>query len=525
MKNILLVSFLILFLAVSTSTLKADLIDINTEDDTKLRWYEDKVIYDGEVNANELATITGYGDESIDVDYFAGDTLRAVFACPDSTLRIFRSNNNGQTWLNVEELAWAGNITEPHIVHGTDSTYHVFVRYQTDLDILYTRGYRTSDDTYILGTMRSISYEGDTVRNYSVCTSRTSYHDYGIFVAYQQGRGGPGSDQLILTRSFDYGQTWSTPGILYGGGTMFPDIINGTDSTLYLVFLLRGGGDNNYYIMSSRSFDAGTTWPFTTIDTIQMDTFPKMRPQIAAAYDGSGDVWVIWPRQNLLSANQDWDLCWSWSQDSMNTWSAPAVVNSVVDSNEVLPSIALYDAYGSTSTTPYVSFIKSYYDWTGSLSVRTFEWEGSSWGADTCFSDSNAFLTRPISAFIQAGAPAIAYVGENAHNVYFDSWSNTSGIDEDNETISSDGKIGCTLDCSIITGTAILKYILPEKGSVDVSVVNLIGQTVSILDSGEKDAGEHTVNISAENLSQGIYFIVVEADSGQKGTAKITILK
>ena len=130
MKKMLLFSFLTLFLIISTPTLKADTINTKPEDDTKLRWYEDKIIYDGEVNVNEWATLVGDDDESIDIDYFAGDTLRAVVACPDSTLRIFRSNDNGQTWLNVQESSFGGSITEPRIVHGPDSTYHIFVRYR-----------------------------------------------------------------------------------------------------------------------------------------------------------------------------------------------------------------------------------------------------------------------------------------------------------------------------------------------------------------------------------------------------------
>ncbi len=508
-------------LSKTSKELANDVMVIAPVDEPKLRWGDDRLIYNGDVNANSWAVmVDNVDDEAIDVDYSAGDTLRAVVACADSILRIFRSSNNGQTWIARVAISKAP-FTEPRIVHGTDSTYHIFTRNQGAQGSIYTAGFRTADDLFIAGTGQVISGT-DSVKSYSVCTRRANYHNYGLFVVYHQGLGGRGNDQIIFTSSNDQGQTWSTPDTIFFNGAMYPDIKSGDGIMLYMGFLGRLPASNLDEIVMCRSSNTGTTWD---LDVIESDSFPKMRPQIEAAHNDEGSVWAIWSKKDLNTPNDDWGLRWSWSQDSAVTWSTPGWTNSIVDSNEVLPSIALYDGFGSTSTTPYVSFIKSYYDWTGSLSVRTFEWGGSNWGADTCFSDSNAFLTRPISAFIQAGAPAIAYVGENSHNVYFDSWSNTSGIEEDDEIISSNGKIQCSLSQSIITGNATLNYILPFTTNVDIYVVNVIGQTVATLDSGEKDAGGHTLAVSVENLSQGIYYIVIETENGLKGISKAAVLK
>jgi len=541
MKNVLLYSVMILLALSITISLKAadeafqlnlsqtskeladpaDVIEIKPQSDTKLRWAEDKLIYDGEVNANSWSVQSGLDDDAIDVDYFAGDTLRAIVASPDSFVRIFRSNDNGQTWSNLNEIFFSnGNATEPHIVHGTDSTYHVFVRYLSDQDRLYTMAYRTANDVSISGTGQYLAGT-DSVKNYSVCTDRRSNHNYRVFVAYHRGLGGRGLDQVMFTITTDQGQNWSTPSPLQYVGSGFPDITYGNDNILYLTYLVLPIG-NDYTINARRSLNAGANWAGSV--TIKEDSFPKMGPQIAAAYDGSGNVWTIWPKQDLNTANDDWGLRWSWSQDSAESWSSPSWTNSDVDSNEVLPSIAVYDGYNSTANTPYVSFIKMYHDWTGTASVREFEWEGSTWSTDTCYSDSNAFLTRPITTFISGGLPALAYVGENSENVYFDSWANTSGIDEDIDVTTSDGKIECSIDRSIITGAATLKYTLASETTVDISIVNILGQTVATLDSGSKEGGEHTIKVSAENLSQGIYYIVIGTNGGT-GTAKFTVLK
>ena len=514
-----------------TSKVLADPADpiVKKPDDAQIRWADDKIIYDGQVYVNDWEALElGIDNDAIDVDYFAGDTLRAVVACPDSVVRIFRSNDNGLTWEYVHEIGFSfDNITEPKIVHGTDSTYHVFVRYLYNQDRLYTLAFKTNNDESISGTGQYVSGD-DSVKNYSVCTNRRSFHDYSIFVAYQRGLGGRGEDQIMFSRTTDQGENWSAPTTLQWSGSGSPDITYGNDNTLHETFIWLSdnvGEEKDYNLRARRSLDFAATWD--TSKSIVVDTFPKMGPQIAAAYDGSGDVWIIWPRKDLFTPNDDWGLRWSWSIDTGEVWSSPAWVNSEVDSNEVLPSIAINDAYNSVNRIPQVSFIRCLHNWSGKLWVRSFYWEDddSSWSLDSCRADSGAVATRPVAAFAsEVGIPAVAYVGENSENVYFDSWGN-SGIEEDNDIAVSNGQIDCSLDCNIILGATTLKYTLPKKTNVDISLVNILGQKVSSLESGEKDSGEHTISVSAENLSQGIYYIVIETDNGQKGIAKAAVLK
>ncbi len=516
-----------------TSKVLADPADpiVKKPDDAQIRWADDKIIYDGQVYVNDWEALElGIDNDAIDVDYFAGDTLRAVVACPDSVVRIFRSNDNGLTWEYVHEIGFGfDNITEPKIVHGTDSTYHVFVRYLHNQDRLYTLAFKTSNDESILGTGQYVSGD-DSVKNYSVCTNRRSFHDYSIFVAYHRGLGGRGEDQIMFSRTIDQGENWSAPTILQWRGSGFPDITYGNDNILYETFIFLPdtvGEEKNYNVYARRSLNFGGSWYGSELISLE-DSFPKMGPQIAAAYDGSGDAWIIWPRQDLYTTYDDWGLRWSWSTDTGATWSSPAWVNSIPDSNEVLPSIAVNDAYNSISRNPQVSFIRCLHNWSGKLWVRSFYWEDgdNSWSLDSCRADSGAVATRPVAAFASAGTPAVAYVGENSENVYFDSWGNVPpGLEEDNDITVSNGQIECSLDCNVILGTTTLKYTLLKKTTVDISLVNILGQKVSSLESGEKDSGEHTISISAENLSQGIYYIVIETDKGQKGIAKAAVLK
>ncbi len=518
MKKTLISSLTILFFIISTPILKAD----SPGDDTKLRWADDKLIYSGEVNAWTTAILVGIEDAAIDVDYFTGNTLRAIVACPDTTVKVFRSDDNGQTWSITDSLDLRfDNGTQPRIVHGPDSTYHIFIRTLYNNNI-YTEAHRTSDDSYIVGTGDNIAAPGDSVKSYSVCTDRRSHHDYSVFVAYQRGEGGIGEDDIYLTQTSDQGQNWSTPSFVRAGGAMYPDITYGNDSILYVAFLQKYLETDTTEIMLRKSMNFGANW--TTSVSIDSDTFPKMAPQVAAAYDGSGDVWVIWSLRNYNNPNDDMGLLYSLSEDSAVSWSSPSWCNSVIDSNEILPSIAVNDVFGSTSNKPYVTFLRTYYNWSGPLSVHSCEWTGSTWSADSIYADSNTVPTKPIQTFILDGEPAIAYVGTNAQNVYFDSRIIPVGIDE-KEYSPSNEKIECSIDKSIVTGTAILKYALPGETNVNISLANILGQTVATLDEGSKNAGYHTINISAENLSQGIYYIVVKTENGLKSTVKFAVLK
>ena len=54
-----------------------------------------------------------------------------------------------------------------------------------------------------------------------------------------------------------------------------------------------------------------------------------------------------------------------------------------------------------------------------------------------------------------------------------------------------------------------------QAGRIRISMFNLIGQTVWSQELGDQSAGQHSYSHSLDNMAFGIYFIVVEVDSGQ----------
>jgi hypothetical protein len=58
-----------------------------------------------------------------------------------------------------------------------------------------------------------------------------------------------------------------------------------------------------------------------------------------------------------------------------------------------------------------------------------------------------------------------------------------------------------------------IRYGLPQKTTVQLSVFNTLGQQVGVLVNGEQDAGYHEVRFDASGLSSGAYFYRLQAGS------------
>jgi len=56
-----------------------------------------------------------------------------------------------------------------------------------------------------------------------------------------------------------------------------------------------------------------------------------------------------------------------------------------------------------------------------------------------------------------------------------------------------------------------ISYGVPQKSNVRLTVVDVMGRTVAVLESGEKEAGQYAVRWNASSFSSGIYFLRLEA--------------
>ena len=72
--------------------------------------------------------------------------------------------------------------------------------------------------------------------------------------------------------------------------------------------------------------------------------------------------------------------------------------------------------------------------------------------------------------------------------------------------------------------STLIKYSVPENGSVKLSVYNLVGEEVSVLVNQEVDAGFYEATFNAADFPSGIYFYKLQSDSFVE-TKKMVLMK
>lgn len=73
--------------------------------------------------------------------------------------------------------------------------------------------------------------------------------------------------------------------------------------------------------------------------------------------------------------------------------------------------------------------------------------------------------------------------------------------------------------------TTTIRYALPEKIWVKLSVYNVLGQKIRTLLNGVQTAGEHAVNFDAGGLPGGVYFYQLDTAAGDRQIRKLLLVK
>jgi hypothetical protein len=72
--------------------------------------------------------------------------------------------------------------------------------------------------------------------------------------------------------------------------------------------------------------------------------------------------------------------------------------------------------------------------------------------------------------------------------------------------------------------STLIRYALPVRSHVVLTVHNLLGQVVATLVSADQDAGVHEVRFDAHNLASGVYLYRLDAGKFVQ-TRKLTIIR
>jgi hypothetical protein len=480
---------------------------VNPEDYPIFRYGADVTIYSGDVYWNAWAQALDIDDEAISVDYHKGDTVIAAVACTDSLVRAFKSYDNGVTWTYVRWFSYGGaQLSEPEIIWGGGGYYHVFMRVSTGNGNLLNFNVVTDESDYNVTMIENTS---DSLHNYTVCSDKSDWTTaMWLYCAWHVGDGGVGADDIYFTRSYDDGANWDAPVMPLTNGAGWPDLAYG-DDMLYCAFYGRQG--SNHDIGVNRSTDLGDNWVDYTL--VASDTYVKEGPQVASSQDDEDDAWVVWPRK-WSSDPYDYDLYFSWTTDAGVNWTGPAFASAYVDYSEILPSIAVFSMYGSTAHDPFLTYAEVMYDLSGDVNVLLRGWNDTDEDFDDPYdySDYPSELTRPIQGFDNdAGTPAIAYVGNDGVNVYWDSWF--VSVEEHDDNLATSNKLSGIVHPNPFTSMTNVAYNLPSTGRITAKVYNSLGQAVTTLINGVQQSGKHELQWNATDLPKGVYFLKLETES------------
>ena len=72
--------------------------------------------------------------------------------------------------------------------------------------------------------------------------------------------------------------------------------------------------------------------------------------------------------------------------------------------------------------------------------------------------------------------------------------------------------------------TSTIRYIIPQKGFVKISVYDVLGREISVLVNEEKNPGRYEIIFDAKELSSGIYFYTIRA-AGFTQSKKMILMK
>jgi hypothetical protein len=149
----------------------------------------------------------------------------------------------------------------------------------------------------------------------------------------------------------------------------------------------------------------------------------------------------------------------------------------------------------------------------GNEDTAVFHWTDQNWQYHTeCLS----FVTNSDSFRIQIGIipdNTVEYRGIKIHNLAILNQSDNNASIDDFESYVPDQYLLHQNYPNPFNPITSITFELPEDSDVQLSIYNLTGRKVRTLIHEMKDAGKHTIQLNGNNLSSGIYFYVLDAQS------------
>jgi len=433
--------------------------------------------------------------KSIILDYYnPGTFLVAIEAPQNENDKIYKTTNDGQTWilkLNEGQMSFFGIPMERDPSH-PDTIY-------TMVDNNFKRSTNFGDswitiasnfgpvsapcdiavfpDTSIIligdnttGIFRSLDRGKNWTKVFNtsgeIPTISVDYTNPGTAWATKWGGGGG------FLKSTDYGENWTSVSE-FNGINMWGVDIQETDGNLVMAGCFSCGN-------TWRSINAGDTWTQISLPSINyqifiVDSITQFAAQGNGFYKLNSDLFIPVELTSFTAETSENEISLNWTTATKLNNQGFEIERST--DNQTFEKIGFVPGFGTTTESKsYTYKILEFYSGTQYYRLKQIDFDGT-------YEFSDAIE-------VEGHSPAQYTLFQNYPNPF-----NTSTS---------------------------IKFSIPVDSNIKLKLFNMLGQEVAELLNSEISAGIHHVDFNASSLSSGTYFYVLEANGNNGSNIAVT---
>lgn len=454
-------------------------------------WGNDILITNNQIGGLDFAT--DYSSGSI---YAYQSTRNGGTA---DTCFLFKSTDNGLSWtdLGVIQVNGNGDLSDPEVIV-TDGGRIAFLHLNIETDGERRIRLREFNDT----TLTSSHWEYPTETSDTVLDYDFDYADGYYYITYSISNGA--NIDIYGVTCHEDSSTWSNNTLLYTNATIGeePRVSAGIGGTGYVAFIENRNHTDTLNIRCKRTYDYGASWEGSVGIT---DLTGQDISDIDIACDKShpGVVWITTQYNDF--GNWGYYL----STDSCDHSSYVGIVSVHSGWDEYLGTVESHPLSGwatfafrsDSSSSHNVAFF--YNNWDNPSSEQELQEINQHNATDTY---------RPEAGNILHNS-AVIYAGWGPTDLYFDSYINNTGI---NDNITNNSFNAYASPAMFHDNTEIF-FTLSDNSNASIDIFNALGQRVwsysSYFSKGINSVKWSGNNSRGSDVPEGVYFFRVNNGS------------
>jgi hypothetical protein len=424
-------------------------------------------------------------------------------------LTIYRSTNNGISWLYVNSISTTAIVPKVKMVNaGADSIYCFF---------LY------GSSVYCWNIV-SGSYNQFTaytnIKDFDAVASST----HSLYLAIDLI---PNADVRVYGSS-DGGATWPTSNYMSSAGATPRMYMSSTGDTCVLNYFYTLTADTGSSAVRSwrlRESAAGTLLTIAAVNAIAAGTFKDQFQPVVYA----GKAWLFYTTGTTGNIN----LNCIQSNDNGATYGSPFTVGTLTGRDEYwfdaqhfiygsggVDIIFYSDSITGTPSNTTDRLYYTYINYSSPVTVQSLTQISQHWP----FWSARMYIPTLIEFYNTSGeAGAIWVGGPSPYKLYYDAGSLTTRINNNQSEIPEDCSLGQNYP-NPFNPTTKIDFSITKSGNVRLKIYDILGKEVASVIDKEMNAGSYTVDFNASSLSSGTYFYKLTSGSFTQ-TRRMTLVK